>query len=100
MTDLWRLRDRVRDLRETVDLMADREALSMIATLQPAVQVDILVDILLASDELADLSEALAGRALILSVMYSTRGGCRVDQPITHSMPAGEEVTQTCDGSQ
>jgi hypothetical protein len=37
MTDLWRLRDRVRDLRETVDLMADREALSMIATLQPAV---------------------------------------------------------------
>ena len=63
MTDLWRLRDRVRDLRETVDLMADREALSMIATLQPAVQVDIL----LASDELADLSEALAGRALILS---------------------------------
>ena len=60
MTDLWRLRDRVRDLRETVDLMADREALSMIATLQPAVQVDILV-------ELADLSEALAGRALILS---------------------------------
>jgi hypothetical protein len=67
MTDLWRLRDRVRDLRETVDLMADREALSMIATLQPAVQVDILVDILLASDELADLSEALAGRALILS---------------------------------
>ena len=67
MTALWRLRDRVRDLRETVDLMADREALSMIATLQPAVQVDILVDILLASDELADLSEALAGRALTLS---------------------------------
>ena len=67
MTDLWRLRDRVRDLRETVDLMADREALSMIATVHPAVQVDILVDILLASDELADLSEALAGRALFLS---------------------------------
>lgn len=63
MTDLWRLRDRVRDLRETVDLMADREALSMIATLQPAVQVDILM----ASDELADLSEALTAQARTLS---------------------------------
>ena len=64
MTDLWRLRDRVRDLRETVDLMADREALSMIATLQPPIQIDIL---LLRLDELADLSEALTAQARTLS---------------------------------
>ena len=64
MTDLWRLRDRVRDLRETVDLMADCEAMSMIATLQPPIQIDIL---LLRLDELADLSEALTAQARTLS---------------------------------
>ena len=64
--DLWGMRERVRELRElreTVRVMGEWETFAIIATLHTPDQIDILRLV----DEVADLSEGLAGQARILA---------------------------------